>query len=98
MNKINGQELDLAEWVQRNETLLSIALTSYAEYMEEAATEARAAYEAGQADPAVKAAQDGSLVTNNGLRISAEMFTDSAERARFAASEMDDLLDAEEDE
>ncbi|MFF8367837.1 hypothetical protein ACF05W_03235 [Streptomyces lydicus] len=79
--------------LSEHETIIRTALTGYVERMEEAAKEAQAAYEAGQADPAVKERQDGpnSFVTNLGYKYSAEMFRQSAASGRQAS---DDILNA----
>jgi hypothetical protein len=61
------------------------------ERMEENAKEAQTAYEAGQADPEVKAAQDDSMVTNFGYKHLAEMCRQSAQSAQKAS---DDILNA----
>lgn len=77
--------------LSEHETILRTALQVYVERMEEAAKEAQAAYEAGQADPEVKAQQDESFVTNFGYKHSAQMFRESAMSARKAS---DDILNA----
>ena len=84
---------------KRNQALLALlrndhsaienALQVFARRMEEAAVEARKAFEAGQADAGVKSAQDRTILPNNGLRQSAELFTSEAMKARRIADEIE---------
>lgn len=69
------------------------ALQVFARSMEGAAQTARAAYEAGQADSVVKADQDSTILPNKGLRTTADMFSQEAEKARRIAGELEWLLD-----
>lgn len=85
----------LAEFARNNESMITSALRVYAEQMDEAATASLAAFEAGRANAEVKAAQDGSLLTNNGLRHSTQLFVESAEKARKVARELQELTDEE---
>lgn len=87
----------LAGYVERHIGTITNALHNHADHMRDAATQARAAYEAGQADPAVRAAQDASIMSNNGLRHAAAMFTEDADKARKVATELQDLVDAGDD-
>lgn len=89
-----GMEAKAARYhavLSEHETIIQTALRVYVERMEESAKEAQGAYEAGQADPEIKAQQDKSLVSNYGYKVSAQMFRDSAQSARKAS---DDILDA----
>lgn len=85
------------EFLESNYGVLGTALAVYAEHMEKAADETREAYEAGRSDPAVLAAQNGSLITNNGYKHMAGMFEESAARAREASEQLNILLDEEEE-
>ena len=87
-----SREDELAAFCEEYETLLRQALTTYAEHMEKAAQEARTAYEAGQQSPEVRAAQDDSLMTNNGYRQLAEIAEDCAGRARTCRSDLNRIL------
>lgn len=68
------------------------ALRVFARDMREASDEAFAAFKAGKDDPAVKAAQDESILTNNGLVMSARLFAENADKATQIADEIDMLL------
>lgn len=70
------------------------ALAVHAERMGEAAQEARAAYEAGQSDPALKARQDRTFMTNNGCKQAAEMLLQSAEAASRALEDIRNAIGA----
>ncbi|MEU9404791.1 hypothetical protein AB0E08_03660 [Streptomyces sp. NPDC048281] len=86
-----GMEAELIRYheaLSRHESLIQTALRVYAEGMDASAKEAQAAYEAGQADPKVKAEQDASLMTNRGFKHSAELFRESAKSARSASDEI----------
>ncbi|MGI5196919.1 hypothetical protein ACQEVY_25330 [Streptomyces sp. CA-288835] len=90
----SGMEKEVARYhavVVEHETIIRTALQVYVERMEEGAKEAQAAYEAGQANPDVKAAQDKSYVTNFGYKHLAEMCRQSVASARKAS---DDILNA----
>jgi hypothetical protein len=67
------------------------ALQVYARGMDEAASEAQAGYEAGQADAAVRAAQDATMLPNSGLREAANLFNANAAKARRIAAEIEYL-------
>ncbi|MGW0583679.1 hypothetical protein ACWD25_49015 [Streptomyces sp. NPDC002920] len=89
-----GMEAEAARYhavLSEHETIIRTALQGYVERMEGAAKQAQEAHEAGQADPQVKAEQDGSLVTNFGYKHMAEMFRQSAGSGRKAS---DDILNA----
>ncbi|HLL66475.1 MAG TPA: hypothetical protein VK453_12110 [Micromonosporaceae bacterium] len=73
------------------------ALHVHADHMAEAAEAARSEYERGQRDPAVKAEQDATMVVNNGYKVTAEMFEQEAGRARKVATELQELIDGDED-
>lgn len=78
--------------VHGKEEIITNALEYYARRMREEAAVAREHYEAGQADPAVKAQQDTSMVTNEAFRMAAEMFGDSAWRAEEAGNTLRSLI------
>lgn len=88
---------------QRNNALLALlrtdnaaianALRFFAKEMECAAVEARKGYEAGQHDPDVKASQDRTLLTNNGLRQSMLMFEQQAKGTQRLADQIEWLCD-----
>lgn len=88
--------LRIASYVGANSDTILNALHNQASRMEQAATEAIVGYEAGRADPKVQAAQNATLMTNNGLRQAATMFKQDAVRARRVATELQDLLDDED--
>lgn len=75
---------ELASVARQHDSVILTALGARESHFGAAEREAREHYEAGQADPAVKAAQDATIMTNNGLKHSAEMFADGARRARDA--------------
>ena len=56
-----------AEWARTHASIIRTALSAYAERMQETADQAYHAWQAGQSDPAIKAAQDASMVTNGGF-------------------------------
>ena len=85
-------------YVERHQSTITNALRVYAEHMRQAAEQAMGEYERGQADPEVKAAQDGTLISNNGYRQSAALFTENADKAREVAEGIDELIDGNEDD
>lgn len=86
----------IAKFVESSVWTIANALSNHAERMEQAAKEARTAYDAGQSDPEVKAAQDASLLTSNGLKFSAELFEQEAEKARKVCDDLQALLDSDD--
>ncbi|MFE9442478.1 hypothetical protein ACFYO2_26530 [Streptomyces sp. NPDC006602] len=80
------------EFLNNQEGVIRAALGKYERDMREAEKEAREAYQAGQADPQVKAAQDASVIANRGYLHAANMFRESAESAVTALEEMMDVL------
>jgi hypothetical protein len=90
------QDRDLADLLVRDRDFIVNALYVHAAHMGDAAQEARSAYEQGRADPAVRAAQDGSLVTHQGLRMSAQMFTEQADKARALAERITRIIDGDD--
>lgn len=83
--------------VRTNESTVTNALRQHAARMREAAKDARAAFQAGQDDAEVKAQQDRSIMTNNGFRMSVQIFEEDAKKAEKVADEIDRLLDDLED-
>lgn len=83
----------LANFLLEHENTITNAMYVYAQAMNEAGVGARAQWKAGQDDPEVKAAQDGSFITNLGLKHSAQLFDDSASRARDVARRLQAMLD-----
>ena len=73
------------------------ALHVYARGMNDAAVEAQTAYDAGQADSEVKAAQDRTIMPNNGLLQAVLRFRQNADDATRIAGEIDRLIDGEDD-
>lgn len=71
----------LAAFVREHDAFIITVLTVYAEHMTEAADSAGAQYRQGQADPAQLAAQNASLITNNGYKHGAAQFADAARHA-----------------
>jgi hypothetical protein len=88
----------LAGFIDTNLHVITNALGNHAERMDAAAAEARSFFRAGQADPAVEAAQDASLLTNKGLLRSAEMFEQEAAKAREVSEQLSRLVEGDEDE
>ncbi|MFI2909474.1 hypothetical protein ACG2OD_14655 [Streptomyces sp. PDY-4] len=87
------------ETLSTHDRIIRTALGVYVERMERAAAEAEAAYNAGQADPEVKARQDASLMTNYGLKVASQRFQQSAESGRKALNAiLDAVLGPEDDE
>lgn len=80
--------LDLAAFLSESGHVIDNALTNHVGHMTEAAKGARAAFEAGHSD---------ALVTNEGYRMSAEMFEQSAEKAREVRERLTELLEAVEE-
>lgn len=81
-----------AEWARNHATIIRTALSAYAERMQETADQAYHAWQAGQSDPAVKAAQDASMVTNGGFGGCSRLFAESAASARRALVSMSEYL------
>lgn len=88
------QRRERLEMLLRTENgAITNALRVFARRMTEAAADASADHQAGKNNPNVKTAQDGSLLTNNGLLQSARIFADEAAKATRIADEIDYLLD-----
>jgi hypothetical protein len=68
------------------------ALQLHAERMNAAAASALAAYEQGQQDPQQRKAQDTSLVTNNGYRQMADLYTSEAGKCQQIINEIQHAL------
>ncbi len=92
-NTLTDHERALVEFVKTNEYTITNALRVYAERMREGAVAARQQFEAGHADPVVKAAQNASLIANQGYRMAAEMAEESASSAVRVADELSGLVD-----
>jgi hypothetical protein len=89
----SGKQMALySAFLHDNEGILRTALESFARHMSEAEKDARAAYEAGQADPEVKAQQDASMVTNFAYGHAADMFKGNAKNALEALTELRDVM------
>jgi len=88
----------LFSFLEENGYTITNAMTVYAERMDENAEAVRAEWKRGQDNPDVKAAQDASMVTNNGHLHAANMASESAKRARHVAAELTRLIDALTDE
>ncbi|MEV6419072.1 hypothetical protein [Streptomyces sp. NPDC051662] len=85
-----------SEFLRFREDILRLALESFARNMSESERAARDAYEAGQADSAVKARQDASQIGNRGYGFAADMFKANAEAALSAAEDMWEVLHGSE--
>ena len=68
------------------------APSAYAERMQESADQAYQAWQAGQEDAAIKAAQDARMVTNCGFGGCSRLFAESAASARRALASMSEYL------
>jgi hypothetical protein len=88
----------LGTYVAQHRDTITNALRVFARNMQDAATTAQAAYDAGQADPAVRAQQDATMMTNTGSKHSATMFTTEARKADAAADDIDRLVDGGADQ
>jgi hypothetical protein len=88
----------LGQYVDDKNDVITNALHVFADHMTEAAKNAMAEYQRGQDDEVIKAGQNRSMITNQGYRQSAEIFTDSARKARAAAAEINRLIDGDDDE
>lgn len=86
------------EFVDVHGYTLLYAANVYAERFRKEAANAQAAYDAISADPKLAAEQDKSLMTTNGLRQSARLFTEAANRAEEAANALRVLIEGEEDD
>lgn len=84
----------VAALVEENSAMLIQALQGQAERFDGAHANAKALYQAGQDDPAVMAEQnsEGSLVTNDGYRLLAELYEERAAKARELAQTLRELL------
>lgn len=96
MSGVDVRAYRLGELVERESGLILTALAVYAEGMQQAADSARRAYEAGQEDGAVKAAQDATLMTNGGYKGSAEALRQAAELAREVYAALTLLIDGDD--
>lgn len=87
----------MATYLRANAHTITNALRNHAEWQEISATAARKEWQRGLGDPAAKAEQDASLVTNHGYLLMAEMLEQDAAKARRVADEIDRLVE-EDDE
>lgn len=83
---------ELAAYVAEHLSVITNALEQHAYRQEEAADSAQAAYDQGQADAGLLAAQDESLVTNAGFHQGSKLLRQDAERARAVASRLGELV------
>ncbi len=83
----------LAALIRNNESLIEMALRERITMMKDAAANARASYEAGQKDPALKESQDRSIVTNEGYRMTAEIFAGEARKAEDLIAAIGEAVD-----
>jgi hypothetical protein len=83
----------LERFVSEHAEMIRTMLAVYAEGMREEAQHALDAYEAIKDDPARRAAQDKTLVTARGLRLSGEIIADAADRAEQALAALAGLTD-----
>jgi hypothetical protein len=74
------------------------ALRNQARHMSEAAAEAGRAVEAAEADPAVAAQVNASMVTVYGYQQMAEMFTEAAAKATRAADAWEKMTDPDDED
>lgn len=93
---LHAEDLDdaraAAQWAHTHATVIRAALSVYAERMQDSADQAHHAWQAGQADPQIKAAQDASMVTNAGFGSCSRLFADSAASARRALAAMSEYV------
>ncbi len=86
----------VARYVGDNLTVITNALHNHAERMTAAAADARTQYKAGQDNPETLAAQNASIITNQGYRMSAELFEQDAGKARGVAEHLTRLIDGDD--
>jgi hypothetical protein len=86
----------LGTYVAQHRDAITNALRTFARDMQEAADKSQAAFEAGQADPAVRATQDATIMTNAGCKHSAVILAANAQKANAVADEIDRLIDGDE--
>ncbi len=82
-----------AHFLFNHQDAIANALRNHARRMQESANDARAQFEAGQADQAVKKAQDATMVTNNGYGNMAQMFQSEADQTTAIAEKLDALIE-----
>lgn len=83
----------LTEFISEHESIIKTALTVYAEYMEKESKSALDAYRQIKDDPERRAAQDNSLMTTNGLRMSGEIFQQAADKAQRAYEALEEITE-----
>jgi hypothetical protein len=84
-------EQDLVQFLADHESVVINALDIHVRDMTEVAKDAQASYEKISKNPAAAALQDQSMMTTSGLRMSAELFRDSAKRAQKALDALEAL-------
>jgi uncharacterized membrane protein YccC len=88
----------LERFVSEHGELIRTALAIYADNMREESLRVLDAYASIAGDPARRAAQDKTLMTTRGLRLSGEILADAAYRAERALTALADLTDEDEDD
>ncbi len=89
---------ELRAYLAANMSTITNALYLHADRMTRSADEAQQLYEQGQADPAIRARQDATFMTNPGYRHSAQVLREDGERAKAVAERLQELIDDDEDE
>ena len=90
--------IEIARATEAHFHVITNALHNQADRFDEAAKEARTHYDAGQADPEVKARQDRSGITNHGYKRLAIIFEEEAAKARTAANDLQARINGDEDD
>lgn len=85
---------ELEEFLEMYSHTIANSLEVHARTMRDAAREVADGYLAIKDDPQARAAQDKTLITTNGLREAAEIFTEQARRDDVAAEALQHLLDS----
>lgn len=96
-----GQERrlrELEQFLATHESVVTTALEIYDGYMREEAGKLRDYYDSIKDDPEKVAAQDQTRFTTHGVRMSAEVFDDSAKRARRALAALRDITEGDDDD
>jgi len=90
-------ESKLLQFFADHENTITNALQIHVRDMTKIAEETQTAYEQISKNPATVAAQDQTIMTTNGLRMSAQMFRNSAERAQKALDALEALAEQAEE-
>jgi hypothetical protein len=96
--KERERRLRLEQFIDQHGGVIGTALEVYARQMREQAEPLLARYEEIKDDPERKAEQDGTWITTLGLKHTAGLFGDSADRADKAAKELQDLEESAGDD